>query len=375
MTTTPSARRLRVLHVDSGQEWQSVRDQVRLLVDGLSREPDVEQAVATLAASRLEAECEELGVPVIPLPLTRGGDPRALQALARYTRSSWDVHHAHDGKALEMLLYIQALDGSNTPLVATRRFGVAPSVPQRWRRASLVLASSRSARNGLARAGVEPNRIAVVPNGVDAEAPVAEEKGALRNAIGASPEHRLVASFTALSRHRDHTTLLRAAKLIVSRRADARFAVLGRGPERPMIEDLVELYGLAGRVCLPGYLPDARRYMVDLDVFVMPAFHEELTSACLEAMAAGVPVVMPSAAASDGDDGGPGPVRVPPEDPEALAGAIERLLEDEGRRREAVRRGRAFARRHGAGSLVARTLRAYRRVVRPRRALRTVRQA
>ncbi len=373
-TTRPVASRLRVLHVDSGQEWQSVRDQVRLLVDGLAREPDVDQAVATLAASRLEAECKEMGVPVVPLPLTEGGDPRALQLLARYARSPWDVYHAHDGKALEMLLYIQALDGSNTPLVATRRFGVAPSVPRRWRRASLVLAASRSARNGLIRAGVEPTRIAVVPNGIDAEAPVAEEPGTLRKAIGASPTHRLVASFTALSRHRDHATLLRAAKLLVNRREDARFAVLGRGPERPRIEDLIELYGLEGRVCLPGYLPDARRYMSDLDVFVMPAFHEELTSACLEAMVADVPVVMPSSVAEKGDDG-PGPVRVPPEDAEALADAIDALLEDDDLHRDAVRRGRAFARRHGAASLVARTLGAYRRVVRPRRSARTVARA
>lgn len=368
VTATRPVSRLRVLHVDSGREWQSVRDQVRLLVDGLAREPEVEQAVATLAASRLEAECEELGVPVIPLPLTAGGDPRALQVLARYARSAWDIYHAHDGKALEMLLYIQALDGSSTPLVATRRFGVAPSVPRRWRRASLVLASSRSARNGLVRAGVESTRVVVVPNGIDAEAPVAEEHGTLRAAIGASPEHRLVASFTALSRHRDHATLLRAAKLVVDRQDDARFAVLGRGPKRPEIEDLVERYGLEGRVCLPGYLPDARRYMGDLDVFVMPAFQEELTSACLEAMVAGLPVVMPSLQAFEGEDGKPGPVRVPPEDAEALADTIVALLEDEGRRREAVRRGHAFARRHGAASLVARTLRAYRRVARPRRA-------
>lgn len=340
-----------------------MRDQVRLLVDGLAGEPGIEQAVATLSASRLEAECRELGVPVIPLPMTAGGDPRALRVLARYARSRWDVHHAHDGKALEMLLYIQALDGSNTPLVATRRFAVAPSVPRRWRRASLVLATSRSARDGLVRAGIEPNRIAVVPHGIDAEAPVAEESGTLREAIGALPEHRLVASFTALSRHRDHTTLLRAAKLLVGRRPDVRFAVLGRGPERPRIEDLVELYGLAGRLCLPGYLPDARRYMGDLDVFVMPAFHEELTSACLEAMVAGIPVVMPSTDVAADEGGGPGPVRVPPEDPEALADAIEALLDDGARWREAVRRGRAFARRHGAGSLVARTLRAYERVV------------
>lgn len=346
-----------------------MRDQVRLLVDGLRAQPGIRQAVATLAASRLAVECEALGVPVIPLPRTAGSDPRTLQALARYVRGPWDIFHAHDGMALTMLLYIHALDGSNTPLVASRRYGAVPSAPGRWRRAALILASSGSARDGLVAAGIEPGRVVVVPNGIDAEEVVEQETGVLRDAIGAQPSHRLVGSFTALARNRDHTTLLRAASLLVQRNPDARFAVLGRGPERPRIEDLIERYDLQGRVCLPGYVPDARRYMGDLDAFVMPAFDQELTSACLEAMVAGVPVVMPTrVAGQDETDGEAGPVYVPAGDPEALAAALSRLLDDPAHRRDAVRRGRAFARRHGPSALVGRTIRAYRRVARPPRA-------
>jgi glycosyltransferase involved in cell wall biosynthesis len=362
-----SSRPLRVLHVDSGQEWQSVRDQVRLLVDGLQAEPDVRQAVATLATSRLAAECEALGVPVFPLPQTLGSDPRTLQELARYVRGPWDVFHAHDGTALSKLLYIQALDGSNTPLVASRRYGSVPSAPDRWRRAALVIAASGPARDSLVAAGVEPGRVVVVPNGIDPGIVVEEQTDALREAIGARPEHRLVASFTALSRHRDHATLLRAAVRLASRCPEARFAVLGRGPERTNVEDLVERLGLEGRVCLPGYLPDARRYMGDIDVFVMPAFDEELTSACLEAMVAGVPVVMPTALPADEAEDEPGPVRVLAGDPEALADALARLLSDPQHYRASAERGREFARRHGPAALVARTRSVYRRIARRRR--------
>ena len=366
-----SSRPLRVLHVDSGQEWQSVRDQVRLLVDGLRAEPGIRQAVATLATSRLAAECEAMGVPVVPLPWTPGSDPSTLQELARYVRASWDVFHAHDSTALAKLLYIQALDGSNTPLVASRRYGSVPTAPDRWRRAALVIAASGPARDGLLAAGVEPGRVMVVPNGIDPGIVVEEQSDALREAIGAHPEHRLVASFTALSRHRDHATLLRAATHLAGRCPDARFAVLGRGPERTNVEDMVEKLGLEGRVCLPGYLPDARRYMGDIDVFVMPAFDEELTSACLEAMVAGVPVVMPTASESDATEQSEqesGPVRVPARDPEALASALARLLTDSGFYRASAERGREFARRHGPAALVARTLNAYRRIARRRRA-------
>lgn len=358
---------LRILHVDSGQEWQSVRDQVRLLVEGLRNEPGIRQAVATLGTSRLAVECEALGVPVIPLPHASGGDPRAPQQLARYVRGGWDVFHAHDGPALTMLLYILALDGSDTPLVAARRYSAVPRIPSRWRRVNLILAATASARNGLVTAGVEPGRIAVVPNGIDADASVEEEPGALRQAIGAKASYRLIGSFTALTRHRDHATLLRAARRLARECPEARFALLGRGPERTRLEDQIERYGLEGQVCLPGYLPDARRYMGDIDVFVMPSFDEELTSACLEAMVAGRPVVMPTRQASDAREQDAGPVLVPARDPDALGDEIIRLLEDPVHYRASVERGRAFARRHGADALVARTLAAYRRVARPRR--------
>jgi glycosyltransferase involved in cell wall biosynthesis len=357
---------LRVLHVDSGQEWQSVRDQVRLLVEGLRNEPGIHQAVATLDSSRLAVECEALGVRVIPLPHASGGNPRAPQELARHVRGEWDVFHAHDGPALTMLLYILALDGSDTPLVAARRYSAVPRFPSRWRRVNLILAATASARNGLIAAGVEPGRIAVVPNGIDADALVETEPGALRRAIGAKPGHRLIGSFTALTRHRDHTTLLRAAVRLGHDCPEARFAMLGRGPERPKLEDQIERLGLEGQVCLPGYLPDARRYMGDIDVFVMPSFDEELTSACLEAMVAGRPVVMPTRGPRN-DASGAGPVRVPARDPDALAQEILRLLEDPEYYDASVARGRRFTKRHGPEALVARTLAAYRQVVRPPR--------
>lgn len=343
-----------------------MRDQVRLLVEGLRNEAGIHQAVATLSPSRLAVECEALGVRVIPLPHGSGGDPRAAQELARHVRGGWDVFHAHDGPALTMLLYILALDGSDTPLIAARRYSAVPRFPSRWRRVNLILAATASARNGLVAAGVEPGRIVVVPNGIDAEALVEEEPGALRRAIGAKPGHRLIGSFTALTRHRDHTTLLRAAMRLTHECPEARFALLGRGPERVKLEDQIERLGLEGQVCLPGYLPDARRYMGDIDVFVMPSFDEELTSACLEAMVAGRPVVMPTRG-SGGNASGAGPVPVPARDPDALAQAILRLLEDPDHYEASVARGRRFARRHAADALVARTLTAYRQVARPHR--------
>ena len=112
---------IRVLHVESGQEWRATRDQVRLLVEALREVPDIRQAVATLEGSRLAVEAAQLGIPVIPLPWSTASDPRALRTLARVAGTGWDILHAHDAQALRILLYISALEGSASSVVAARR--------------------------------------------------------------------------------------------------------------------------------------------------------------------------------------------------------------------------------------------------------------
>jgi len=355
-----------VLHVDSGREWQSVREQVRLLVQGLRDEPDVRQAVATVGPSRLAAECRELGIPVFPLPGAVGADPGAIRNLVRHTREGWDVIHAHDARALAMMIYIQALVGSQAVLVASRRSSAPPNPTGPWHRAQLVLAVSVPAREALINAGIERRRVHLIPNCVVPEEIPDGSSGILHSAIGAEPGHRLVVSFTGLNPHRDHETFIRAAALLRERVPDARFILLGRGPRRRGLENLIDELELAGRVCLPGHLPDARRFLSEVDAFVMPSLKQELTSACLEAMAAGVPVVMPAAGSpSSGADAAA--ETIPPRDPEALADALERLLRDSGHRDTVGRRGREFAIRHGPPALIRSTREAYRTVLRQQR--------
>ncbi len=363
-----------VLHVDTGREWQSVRDQVRLLVQGLRDEPDVRQAVATLGPSRLAAECRELGIPVFRLPGAVGADPGGIQEFGRRVREGWDVIHAHDGRAVALMLYLQALVGSQAVLVASRRSSAPPGPMGRWHRADIVLAVSGPARDALINAGIERRRVHIVPNCVVAEEIPDGSAGILHGVVGAEPEHRLIASFTGLNAHRDHETFIRAAALIRERVPDARFVILGRGPERRRLEDLIEEHKLGGRVCLPGHLPDARQLLGEVDVFVMPSLQQEITSACLEAMTAGVPVIMPVASSRkqaaymgadmDADVGGDvGAETVRPGDPETLAAAVERLLGDPQHRDVIVRRGREFALRHALPALIRRTLAAYRTVL------------
>jgi glycosyltransferase involved in cell wall biosynthesis len=353
---------LHVLHVESGHEWRVTRDQVSLLVDGLRRYPSVRQAVATLERSRLAVATRDMDVPVIQLPWAVGTDPRALRMLALQTRRRWDILHAHDTHALRLLTYLTALEGSRSSIVATRRTVGPPHSSWKWRRANLILAVSESARRSMIERGVERSRIVVIPEGMDTEGLDPQRPGVLRQAAGAEEGHFLIGSLAALGRDRDHSTLLRAASLIANRHPSARVAIFGDGPQRRRLEHEIEALGLEGKVCLPGFVPEARASLSDLDLLVMPSLQEEMSTGSLEALWLGIPVVM--TAEGDGRLRAEGIEPVRRGDHSAMAEVIGRFIEDESHLREAGKRARRQAGVHDAARLVESTLDAYQAVAR-----------
>lgn len=114
----------------------------------------------------------------------------------------------------------------------------------------------------------------------------------------------------------------------------ASVEIIGEGPERPMLESQVKRDGLTQRVVLRGGVTDEelRAAYVSSDVVVLPSIRdarkdtEGLGVVLLEAMTYGIPVIgsdvggIPDIVV-DGETG----LLVPPQDPEALASALERL--------------------------------------------------
>lgn len=107
-----------------------------------------------------------------------------------------------------------------------------------------------------------------------------------------------------------------------------QLVLVGDGPERRSLEELAHREGVAERVLFEGFQPDPSRYRERASIFVLPSRFEGMPNALLEAMAAGLPVVI--------NDASPGPLEmvepdmqglvVPKENVQALAAAIDRLI-------------------------------------------------
>jgi glycosyltransferase involved in cell wall biosynthesis len=132
-------------------------------------------------------------------------------------------------------------------------------------------------------------------------------------------------------------TLLRAAELLRDEDRAFRLDVLGDGPDREDTASRVARAGLGDRVTLHGAVPQTvvGEHLAQATLLALPmevradGGRDGLPNVILEAMASGVPVVASrSSAIGDAVEDGESGLLVPPRDPEALARAIGRLLDD-----------------------------------------------
>ena len=165
----------------------------------------------------------------------------------------------------------------------------------------------------------------------------------------------LVGNVARLAPQKDHATLIEAARLV----PQARFAIVGDGELRGDLERRAR--GLP--VVFTGARDDVPDLLASFDVFAFPSLYEGLCLAVVEAQAAGVPVVATPVGGIretvvDGETG----LLVPTRDPEALAAAIRRLLDDrELARRLADEARRRVRERFSERRMVEETLLLYRR--------------
>jgi len=133
-----------------------------------------------------------------------------------------------------------------------------------------------------------------------------------------------------LTAAKDFETLIKAFAL-VRKKTEARLLILGEGPERVKLEQLVKQLGLQNDVCMPGFVDNPYKYMKHSSVFVLSSRWEGLPTVLIEALALGLPVVSTDCPSGPAEilEGGKWGRLVPVRNHEALANAILEALNDE----------------------------------------------
>jgi glycosyltransferase involved in cell wall biosynthesis len=343
----PGLDRLRVVQVVPWLGFGGLERVAATLTARLA--PHVERIVVCSAGGEAFVPViREAGVEIVWIRRPRP-DPRSVlvsgtQLSRVFRRERPDVVHAHNPAAVAAAAAGRIVAGMpRLPIVASYHGMPGGHLPRgagvlRFAAAAST-AVSADAADELRREGLPDERLFTIENGADPRPQRARDDVRAELGVGGA---EFVVAVGRYQEEKNHQLLLRAAALLAPRRPRLRVLIVGEhGPAERSVRDLVTELGLESVVTLIGPRTDVADVIAAADLLAHPSSREALGLVLVEAMAVGTPVVATAvggvpAFISDGENG----LLVPPGDADALAVAIERLLDDEALRRRLAAAGR-----------------------------------
>lgn len=188
-----------------------------------------------------------------------------------------------------------------------------------------VISVSKPISERLRAAGVHASRLHVLPNAWIPEPPLARSEA--REALAIPADARRIAYVGRLSHEKGADVLLDAFARL--RDTNLTLSIVGDGPERAILQSKAGELSIADRITWHGMVPGAHRYFRAFDAFVLSSRTEGTPVTLLEAMGAGVPIVVTRVGGVPAVVGPDEALLVASEQPAALAAAMDEVFRDE----------------------------------------------
>lgn len=235
---------------------------------------------------------KEKGCPVFVAPLRDDPTWRSLQMAVEIVRHHRvDLIHGH----LPNAHILAGLTGmlTQTPTIATIH-GMSLTVHElgisRMTQTHLIVVCQEAYAQALAL-GISPQNLSLIPNGIDTESFKPIPHSMFKTSLGLMPEVPLVGFVGRLAWEKGPDEFLRVAARVHQKRPALHFVLVGEGPLREQLVQLVHELGLEDCVHLAGLWDDMSEVYSALNVLVVTSRSEGMPLAVLEAMACGRPVI------------------------------------------------------------------------------------
>lgn len=315
--------------------------QLAMLAAGLPRDEFDVHVCALTRGGPLAEPLRAAGIPVTVIGKRRKLDPAAYLRLLRYLRDTRpDIVHTwlFAANCYGRLAAWQA----GVPVIVAGERCVDPW--KRWHELALdrlfarvtrrIVTNSAGVRDFYAGRGLPADKFTIIPNGIEmpawgveasdqasdqasdrasdqasdqAQQPtqaqsveptacaVGERRAArerLLGELGLGPGTRFVGAVGRLWPQKRYKDLIWAAELLRWPHPDAHLVIVGEGPQRSRLEKYTRQIGIASHVHFLGARHDVPRLLPALDCFWLASGYEGQSNALMEAMAAGLPVVV-----------------------------------------------------------------------------------
>lgn len=285
---------MKILHViDSGGLYGAEKMILTLVAEQVKQgyEPMI-LSVGDLSVKEkaLEAEARSLGLPIKPWRMKEGLNLGGTRQIAEWAQNSgYKVLHSH-GYKFNILFGLVVRSSSSVRIVSTLHgYTTVHPFSKLWLYQMLdqwmlryadavVVVSERICPRFLTRSSVE-----LIPNGITQEIPLCEVNSPYQ------PKSRYLIAVGRLSREKAYDLLIKAFCELEGPKVE--LVLVGDGPEKGRLEELVAQKGFGDRIHFTGYLQNTTALIKNAEAIVISSLTEGMPLVVLEAMRALTPVV------------------------------------------------------------------------------------
>jgi glycosyltransferase involved in cell wall biosynthesis len=336
-------KRIRVLHLISGDLWAGAEAQAATLLSGLKKNPELKLSAIVFNEGPLSEKLKSLGIPVYIFKEKRCNSPWLFLRVKKVlSHNQVQILHTHRYK--ENIIGGLAAWFSGVPYRVKTVHGLEESFRgiqkikanlynlwDRWITRFLfdkIIAVSSHLAGRLQEEHLSVP-IVHIHNCVDSEKiKVNKSKIEVKRDLKVIKDLPLIGTAGRLVPVKGLDYLLKATPLILGRLPRLKVLIVGEGPERNSLENLASRLGVDSQVIFTGQRGDVYDLISAMDLFVLPSLSEGIPMVLLEALTLGVPVVASQVGGIPevlvhGQTG----FLVPPRDEKALAHACQYILE------------------------------------------------
>ena len=223
-----------------------------------------------------------------------------------FARERFDVIHTHlmgpdiecvfPARRVNPKVLVHTIHNTYTQFGSRRPFDVVENWRRRraYARYDRVVAVHDEVKNwAIKKHMVAPGHILTVHNGIDfSRLDVPQSREQIRKGFGWSSSDSILLNVASLTEQKNQLNLIRAVDLVLHGGFDLRLVIAGTGPLQDRLAKEIRVLKLQGKVELLGYRKDVPALLKGADMFVLSSFWEGLPICVLEALAAGIPVLV-----------------------------------------------------------------------------------
>ena len=326
-----------ILYVESSRSWGGQEYRTCLEIDWLNAHGHQAWLVCN-PGSQVHSKASELQTRLVTMPLRRRIDPLCSWRLWRFCRQNRvDLLKAYSSKDhwICLPLYFCGIPLSRARCITDPIGSKGRAFVFKHGCSQIVADASVIKRHLVAEHGVDPAKIEVIGSAVDLEKfKPPRDRAKFRREIGLGDNTPLVGNVGMIRPDKGQLVLVEAAPLVLQKRPDARFVIVGQGTgilKRGInVRNAIDQTGLADRIIMAGYRWDTPNVYAACDMIVIASLRTEASPIVLrEAFASGRPVIATKVGdipeiLRDRENG----LLIEPGDTQALANAIMEFITD-----------------------------------------------